>query len=66
MGETMTDIQVEPFCVTKTRFACGSMVRYDPNVCRFLRSQSAKNDKRKKRKYRSAEGWIANCVSPVT
>jgi len=38
------------------RFACGSMVLYDHMFVVFLRSASAKNDKREKRKYRSAEG----------
>jgi hypothetical protein len=46
---------VEPFCITRTCFACGSMVRYDHM---FVVSAlcERKNDKRAKRKYRSAEG----------
>jgi hypothetical protein len=45
-------------------FAFGSMVRAIVSVFRFLRSQSAKNETQKKIKYRAAEGWIADCVSP--
>ena len=47
---------VEPFCVTETRFACGSMVLYAHMLVVFLRSASAKNDQREQWKYRSAEG----------
>ena len=45
----------EPFCVTETRFACGSMVRYDHMFVVFALGER-KNDKREQRKYRSAEG----------
>ena len=46
---------VEPFCVTATRFACGSMVLYDHMFVVFALGER-KNDKREKRNYRSTEG----------
>ena len=49
----------------KRLFACGSMVLRIVSVVRFLRSTSAKIELQKKLTYRSAEGWIADRVSPV-
>ena len=46
---------VHPFGVTKTRFACGSMVLFD-HMFVFFALVERKKDKREKRKYRSAEG----------
>jgi hypothetical protein len=46
---------VHPFGITKTRFACGSMVLSN-HMFVFFALYERKKDKREKRKNRSAEG----------
>ena len=55
---------VEPFCVTETRFACGSMVLYDHMFVVFCarRAQKTTNEKRGSTALPKAQS--ANCVSP--
>src|SRR5687768_13245954 len=53
--DTHRTYAVEPFCVTETRFACGSMVFCDHMFVVFALAER-KNDKREKSKYHSAEG----------
>ena len=63
MAHKIRTYAVEPFCVTATRFACGSMVLYDHMFVVFCARRAQKTTNEKRGSTALPKAQRANCVS---